>query len=140
MVHSESWYENWKPPHPEHNMPTPWHWVVAYPERLSIGKYVDIGAFTYIMAQEGIVISNDVEIGSHCSIYSANTIDDTKGNVYLRRNCKIGSHSIIMPGITIGENSKVGAFSLVKEDVPDNVIVAGTPAKIIKKIKASDLI
>ena len=133
MVHSKQWYENWKPPQPEHNIPTPWHWIVAYPNNLIIGEYVDIGAFTYIMAQEGIRISDNVEIGSHCSIYSANTIDNTKGFVDLKENCKIGSHSIILPGVTIGKNSIVGAFSLVKDDVPDNTMVAGTPAKLINK-------
>ena len=39
-----------------------------------------------------------------------------------------------MPGVTIGENSIVGAFSLVNQDVPDDVIAAGIPAKVIKKI------
>ncbi len=43
-----------------------------------------------------------------------------------------------MPGVTIGENSIVGAFSLVNQDVPDNVIVVGVPAKVIKKIKSAD--
>ena len=38
-----------------------------------------------------------------------------------------------MPGVTIGENSIVGAFSFVNADVPDNEVVAGVPAKIIKK-------
>lgn len=134
MVHSEQWRNNWKQPNPEHNIPTQWHWVVAYPNKLRIGEYVDIGAFTYIMAQEGITIRDDVEIGSHCSIYSANTIDDTKGFIHLKNNCKIGSHSVILPNVTIGENSIVGAFSLVKDDVPDNTTVAGTPAEIIKSI------
>lgn len=133
MVHSDEWYKNWQPPHPEHNIPTPWHWVVVYPDKLTIGRYVDIGAFTYIMAQKGISICDHVEIGSHCSIYSANTIDNTKGCIHLKENCKIGSHSVILPGVTIGKNSIVGAFSLVKNDVPDNTMVAGTPAKLIDR-------
>ena len=56
----------------------------------------------------------------------------------MKKNCKIGSHSVVMPGVTIGENSIVGAFSLVNQDVPDNVIVVGVPAKVIKKIKSAD--
>ena len=132
MVHTDEWRRNWKPPYIIHNVPTRWYWIVAYPDHLDIGKYVDIGAFTYIMAQEGITICDDVEIGSHCSIYSANTIDDTRGEIVLRENCKIGSHSVILPGVTIGENSIVGAFSLVKEDIQDDAVVAGTPAEIIK--------
>jgi acetyltransferase-like isoleucine patch superfamily enzyme len=46
----------------------------------------------------------------------------------------IGINSVILPGVTIGKNVVVGANSLVKNDVPDFCIVAGTPAKIIKKI------
>jgi len=55
----------------------------------------------------------------------------------LKKNCKIGSHSVVMPGVTIGENSIVGAFSLVNQDVPDNVIAVGVPAKVIKKIESA---
>jgi len=54
--------------------------------------------------------------------------------VTLKQNCKIGSHSVIMPGVTVGENSIVGAFSFVNKDIPDNVIAMGVPAKIIKRI------
>ena len=46
----------------------------------------------------------------------------------------IGSKSVILPGVTIGENAVVGAGSIVTKDVPDNAIVAGNPAKIIKYI------
>ena len=40
-----------------------------------------------------------------------------------------------MPGVTIGENAIIGAFSFVNKDIPDNVIAVGTPVKIIKKLK-----
>jgi Acetyltransferase (isoleucine patch superfamily) len=132
MTHTKKWMSNWEQPQPEHNKPTPWNWSVSYPENLVIGTFVDIGACTYLQAEEGIVLYSEVEIGSHVSIYSVNTIDNTRGIVELHQNCKIGSHSVIMPGVTVGKNSVVGAFSLVKEDVPDNVVVAGIPAKVIK--------
>ena len=95
---------------------------------------IDIGAFTYINAKKGVVIEDFVQIGSHCSIYSISTIDSKEGQVKLKQSCKIGSHGVVMPGVTIGENSVVGAFSLVNEDIPDNVIAAGVPAKVIKRI------
>ena len=47
----------------------------------------------------------------------------------------IGAGAIILPGVTIGENSIVGAGAVVKKDVPANVIVAGVPAKIVREIK-----
>ena len=46
----------------------------------------------------------------------------------------IGVNSVILPGVTIGRNSVIGAGSVVTEDVPESVIVAGNPAKIIKRI------
>jgi len=47
------------------------------------------------------------------SIYSVSTIDDKTGSVVLKKNCKIGSHSTIMPGVTVGENTIIGAHSFV---------------------------
>jgi acetyltransferase-like isoleucine patch superfamily enzyme len=89
----------------------------------------DIGAFTYINAKHGVTIGDFVQIGSYCSIYSVSTIDDKTGPVVLKKNCKVGSHSTIMPGVTVGENTIIGAHSFVNRDVADNVVVAGVPAK-----------
>lgn len=75
-----------------------------------------------------------MQIGSHCSIYSVSTIDNKEGPVKLKRNCKIGSHSVIMPGVSVGENSIIGAFSFVNKDIPANVVALGVPANVIKKI------
>lgn len=94
----------------------------------------DIGAFTYINAKNGVIIEENVEIGSHCSIYSISTIDKKQGKVILRKNCKIGSHSVIMPGVTIGENTVVGAFSFVNKNIPANMIAFGVPVKLKRKV------
>lgn len=128
-------FKSWKKPKIEHNKLTRYNWLVQYPENLELGDKTDIGAFTYLNAKYGVIVEDYVEIGSHCSIYSWSTIDDKKGEVILKRNCKIGSHSIIMPGITIGEDSVIGAFSFVNRDIPDNVIAYGVPAKVVRKIK-----
>ena len=114
--------------------PTKYNWVVQGAKNLKLGKYTDIGAFTYIQAQKGVIIEDDVQIGSHCSIYSISTIDNKEGKVVLRKNCKIGSHSVIMPGVTVGKNSIIGAFSFVIKDVPPNVVSYGIPAKTIKNV------
>ena len=81
-----------------------------------------------------MVVEDFVQIGSHCSIYSLTTIDGKQGPVVLKKNCRIGSHSVVMPGVTIGENAVVGAFSFVKGDVPDNAVASGVPAKVIGKV------
>lgn len=127
-------FTDWKQPNIEEDKMTQWHWLVKHVKNLKLGVKTDIGAFTYINAQNGVVIEDQVQIGSHCSIYSVSTIDSRTGTVTLKKNCKIGSHSVIMPGVTIGENATIGAFSFVTNDIPPQVIAYGVPAKVIKKI------
>ncbi|EFC0264563.1 N-acetyltransferase, partial [Escherichia coli] len=52
----------------------------------------------------------------------------------IKKNASIGANATILPGIIIGENSIIGAGSVVTKDIPDNVIVAGNPAKIIRPV------
>ena len=117
---------------------TKYNWLVQNLEGLVLGSKTDIGAFTYINALNGVVIEENVQIGSHCSIYSVSTIDNNSGKVTLKNNCKIGSHSTILPGISIGKNSVIGAHSLVNRNIPDNVIAFGVPAKVVRKLNKDD--
>jgi len=127
-------FKDWKKPEIEEGKLTKWNWMVQNKEGLELGEKTDIGSFTYINAKHGVEIQDEVQIGSHCSIYSESTIDKKKGKVVLKKNCKIGSHSVIMPNVTVGKNSIVGAFSFVNKDIPDNVVAVGVPAKVIKKL------
>jgi acetyltransferase-like isoleucine patch superfamily enzyme len=122
-------FENWKYPEIEEGKLTKYNWIVQHKDKLKLGYKTDIGAFTYINAQYGVIIEDYVQIGSHCSIYSVSTIDNKEGEVILKKGCRIGSHSVIMPNVTIGE------FGFVNADVPDNVVAVGVPAKVIKKIE-----
>ncbi len=72
-------FKNWKQPKFDAKNLTKWNWVCQYHQNLKLGKNTDIGAFTYINAKYGVVIEEGVQIGSHCAIYSENTIDKTKG-------------------------------------------------------------
>jgi len=126
-------FDKWKAPRIEEGKLTKWNWMVQGKDGLNLEKNTDIGAFTYINAKYGVEIQEEVQIGSHCSIYSESTIDNKHGKIILKRNCRIGSHSLIMPGVTVGENSIIGAFSFVNKSIPDNVIAVGIPAKIKKK-------
>lgn len=128
-------FKNWVRPVIKESRLTKYHWLVRHKKNLRLGRNTDIGAFTYINAKNGVVIEAEAQIGSHCSIYSVSTIDNKEGKVVLKRNCRIGSHSVIMPGVTVGENSIVGALSFVNKNVPKNTVVAGCPAKFIKKLK-----
>ena len=126
-------FKDWEYPQIEDGKPTKYNWVVQHKDNFELGYKTDIGAFTYINAKHGVVIEDFVQIGSHCAIYSISTIDGKEGRVVLKKNCKIGSHSVVMPGVTIGENSIIGAMSFVNCDIPDNCVAVGVPAKVIKK-------
>jgi len=130
-------FKHWEYPKIEEGKLTKYNWMVQHIDNLKLGYQTDIGAFTYINARNGVIIEDYVQIGSHCAIYSVSTIDNKKGTVTLKKNCKIGSHSIIMPGVTVGKNSVIGAFSFVNKDIPANVIAVGMPVRIIKKAQNS---
>ncbi|MBR3139399.1 MAG: acyltransferase [Methanobrevibacter sp.] len=131
---AEDRFDGWKAPEINECELTKYNWLVQNKDNLDLGYKTDIGAFTYINAKNNVIIEDYVQIGSHCSIYSISTIDDKEGEVILKRNCRIGTHSVVMPGVTIGENSVIGAFSFVTEDIPDNVVAYGVPAKVMKKL------
>ena len=88
------------------------HFDVTHPRGIHIGpeSYVAFGA---------VIFTHDITRG----VYA-----DTR----IGARCFIGAHSIILPGLTIGDGSIVGAGSVVTDDVPPGVIVAGNPAKVIR--------
>jgi len=130
----ENRFSNWKYPDIKDGEPTKYNWIVQNLDGLDLGFETDIGAFSYINALHGVVVEDNVQIGSHCSIYSISTIDNSYGKVALKNNCRIGSHSTILPGVSIGKNSIIGAHSLVNKDIPDNVVAFGVPAKVVRKL------
>ena len=134
MKNDNERFINWKYPVIKEGVPTKYNWVVQNIDNLKLGNKTDIGAFTYINAKYGVIIEDNVQIGSHCSVYSVSTIDNTSGRVVLKRNCKLGSHSTVLPGTMIGENSIIGAHSLVNSNIPPNVIAFGVPAKVFKAL------
>jgi acetyltransferase-like isoleucine patch superfamily enzyme len=123
-------FVDWQPPQIENGKLTKWNWLVQNVDNLVLGKRTDIGSFTYINAQYGVTIEDEVQIGSHCSIYSVSTIDNKQGPVLLKKNCRIGTHSVVMPGVIVGENSIIGACSFVNQDIPANCVAYGVPAKV----------
>jgi len=127
-------FSNWKYPNIEDGKPTKYNWMVQNLDGFDLGFKTDIGAFSYINAKKGVIIEDEVQIGSHCSIYSISSIDNSSGKVILKKNCRIGSHSTILPGVSIGKNSIIGAHSLVNKDIPDNVVAFGVPAKVARKL------
>jgi len=134
----EERFKKWRKPIIKEGIPTKYNWVVRGKENFKLGKYTDIGAFVYIKASGGVVVEDYVQIGGGTKIYSLSTIGNKKGKILLKKNCKIGANSVIMPGVTIGENSVVGALSFVNKDVPANVVAFGTPIKVIRKLRKDE--
>jgi len=127
-------FKKWEKPKIEEGKLTKYNWLVQNKKDLKLGNKTDIGAFTYINAKNGVIIEDYAQVASHCSIYSVSTIDKKEGKIVLKKNCRIGAHSLIMPGVTVGENSIIGAFSFVNKDIPKNTLAYGIPIKIIRKL------
>jgi len=132
-------FQNWTPPKIEDGQPTQYQWIVKHKDNFHLGKNTDIGAFTYINAKHMVTLEENVQIGSHCSIYSLSTIDNKAGPVTLKKNCRIGTHSVIMPGVTVGENSIIGAFSFVNTDIPADVVALGIPARVLRELSSDEI-
>ena len=128
-------FKKWQYPKFDEGKLNKYNWMVQHKDGLDLGRFTDIGAFTYINAKNGVIIEEQVQIGSHCSIYSVSTIDNKNGKVHIKRNACLGSHSVVMPCVTIGENSIIGAFSFVNNDIPANCVAFGVPAKVVKRLK-----
>lgn len=110
------------------------------PHKVTIGKRVTIMNGCLMMSAGGITIDDDVLIAANVQLISNNhDLKDrmviTCKSVHICRRVWIGAGATILPGVTIGENSVVGAGSVVTHDVEPNTIVAGNPARVIRGIE-----
>lgn len=112
----------------------------------SIGKNCKVSSHTFIcegvhiadncFVGHGVMFTNDLFPRATNPDGSAQTDSDwTLIETYVKKGASIGSNATILCGITIGENALIGAGAMVTKDVPDNAVVAGNPAKIIKYLK-----
>lgn len=106
-----------------------------------IGKNVFINHSCSFLDLGGITIEDDVMIGPQVKLVTENHPLDPKLRkglickpIVLKKNAWIGAGATVLPGVTVGENAVVAAGAVVSKDVPDNTVVAGIPAKVIKEI------
>ncbi|HTM65096.1 MAG TPA: DapH/DapD/GlmU-related protein [Flavipsychrobacter sp.] len=115
---------------------------INYGKHTKIGKNVFINFGCVFLDLGGITIEDGVLIAPKVSILSeGHPISPSErqslvpGHVHIKKNAWIGAGATILPGVTVGENAVVAAGAVVNKDVPDNTIVGGIPAKIIKTIE-----
>lgn len=105
-----------------------------------ISPYAKIGESLKIYHSVGIVVGHAVEIGNNCEIFQNVTIGENRKERNGQKMAKIGDNVSIFAGaciigpVNIGNNVKIGANSVVTHDIEDNVVVAGTPARVIKRL------
>lgn len=115
-----------------------------FPQRIFIGHNVFLNRNVNIVARDKIVIGDNVMIGPNTVINSgSHRFEDKdklirdqghkKAPIIIGDNVFIGGNVFILPGVTIGEGSVVGAGSIVTKDVEKYTVVAGNPARIIKR-------
>jgi acetyltransferase-like isoleucine patch superfamily enzyme len=112
--------------------------------RIKLGRACNIGSYSRIATREDVIIGDSVLIASYVYIgpgnHGASDLStpimeqemEHRGGVSIGENTWIGTKATILDGVTIGRDAIIGAHSLVRDNVPDRAIVAGTPAKIIR--------
>jgi acetyltransferase-like isoleucine patch superfamily enzyme len=113
---------------------TQWGWRVTCRDNFKLGKNVEIGSFTMIDARNGVTVEDDVKIGFGCIIMSHSSIDNKSGQVILKKNCKIGANSVVMPDVEVGEGSIIGGNSFVNRNIPQYEVWFGSPARFHRKV------
>jgi acetyltransferase-like isoleucine patch superfamily enzyme len=121
--------------------------TIFAPFHTNFGRFIRLGRNIFInhscsfLDLGGITIEDDVMIGPRVNLVSeSHPLDPANrkilllNRVLIKRNAWIGAAATILPGVTIGENSVVASSAVVSKDVPDNTVVAGIPARVIKSL------
>ena len=119
---------------------TPFH--INYGKNTTFGRDCFVNFGCTFLALGGITIEDDVFIGPHCVLATEYHPENPETRhilltkpIVVKRNAWLGANVTVLAGVTIGENAIVAAGSVVTKDVPDNMVVAGSPAKVIREIK-----
>lgn len=111
-------------------------------QNLEVGDDVFMNRGVFLDTKGGIVFGNFVGLGEGVEIYTHRHSESqhaqrSYAKVVIRDFAKIYAHAVILPGVTVGEQAIVAAKSLVTKDVEPNMMVAGTPARVIRERNAS---
>jgi maltose O-acetyltransferase len=113
------------------------------PRNIRIGSNVAINHGVFLLGRTGITIGNDVVLSARCMLVdgglaldeSAPTVDrsHSEAPIVIEDGAWIGAGAIVLAGVTVGRRSVVGAGSVVTRDVPADAVVAGNPARVIRR-------
>ena len=119
---------------------TPFH--INYGKKTIFGRDCFVNFGCTFLALGGITIEDDVFIGPHCVLATEYHPEEPTTRhslltkpIVVKRNAWLGANVTVLAGVTIGENAIAAAGSVVTKDVPDNMVVAGSPARVIREIK-----
>ncbi len=117
------------------------------------GRHVHFGDNVYANFNLTLVDDTHIYIGD-CTMFGPNVTVATAGHpilpelrekgyqynaeVKIGRNCWIGAGALILPGVTIGDNTVIGAGSVVTKDIPSNVVAVGNPCRVLREINEHD--
>jgi acetyltransferase-like isoleucine patch superfamily enzyme len=110
--------------------------------RIEIGDCVLMSPGSRLSASDEITLGNGVMLANGAyvtdsdwhTIYDRTVRDERVTPVHIGENVWLGDHATVLKGVTIGKNSIVAARAVVTRDVPENVVVAGNPAKVVKEL------
>ncbi len=119
---------------------TPFH--INYGKKTTFGRDCFVNFGCTFLALGGITIEDDVFIGPQCVLATEYHPENPETRhslltkpIVVKRNAWLGANVTVLAGVTIGENAIAAAGSVVTKDVPDNMVVAGSPARVIREIK-----
>lgn len=116
-----------------------WRAELYAPQSVVVGEHCIIGDACFLDGRSGITLGENVNIGSHVSIYTRQHDVDSPdfaevgGPVTVGDYVWIASHALVLPGVTIGEGAVVAAAAVVTRDVAPYTLVGGNPARIIRQ-------
>lgn len=117
------------------------------------GKFVHFGSFVYANFNLTLVDDAPIHVGDH-TMFGPNVTLVTAGHpilprlrelvyqfnapIHIGKNCWLGAGVTVLPGVSVGDNSVIGAGSVVTKDIPANVVAFGTPCKVVREIGEKD--
>ena len=112
---------------------------------VTIGNNVSLQSACYLT--RGVVVEDDVFCGPRVTTMNDKRICHRRPNLRferaaprIKRAARVGGGSVLLPGVTVGENAFVGAGSVVTRDVPDRAIVVGNPARVVGWVRDEEII